>query len=67
MTILEHLERWHTTGAISGAQYEAIATLVRKDRFSLFVELNTILYLGVLAFVAGVERASDNTKRLSKR
>jgi hypothetical protein len=54
MTILEHLERWHTTGAISGAQYEAIATLVRKDRFSLFVELNTILYLGVLAFVAGV-------------
>ena len=54
MTILERLERWHTTGAINGAQYEAIVALVRKDRFSVFVELNTILYLGVLAFVAGV-------------
>jgi len=54
MTILEHLERWHTTGATSGAQYEAIAALVRKDRFPVFVELNTILYLGLLAFVGGV-------------
>jgi hypothetical protein len=48
------LERWRTTGAISGAQYDALSALVRKDRFSVFVELNTTLYLGVLAFVAGV-------------
>ena len=48
------LERWRTTGAISGAQYEVLSALVRKDRFSVFVELNTTLYLGVLAFVAGV-------------
>ena len=48
------LERWHTSGAISGAQYEVLSALVRKDRFSVFVELNTTLYLGVLAFVAGV-------------
>lgn len=54
MRILKDLERWSTTGAISGAQYAAISALVRKDRFSIFVELNAILYLGVLAFVGGV-------------
>ena len=54
MKILEYLERWNRTGAISGAQYDALAALVRKDRFSVFVELNTLLYVGVLAFVAGV-------------
>lgn len=54
MTILEHLERWRAAGAIGGAQYETLDALVRKDRFSVFVELNAILYLGVLAFVGGV-------------
>ena len=54
MKILELLERWQTSGAISAPQYDAISALVRKDRFSVFLELNAILYLGVLAFVAGV-------------
>jgi hypothetical protein len=54
MTTLEYLDKWKQTGAISGDQYSAIATLVRKERFSVFVELNVLLYLGVLSFVAGV-------------
>jgi hypothetical protein len=54
MTTLQYLERWNSTGAITGAQYDAISALVRKDRFSVFVELNTLLYVGVLSFVAGV-------------
>ncbi len=54
MSILTRLEQWKTTGAISGAQYDAISALVRKDRFSVFVELSTLLYLGVLSCVAGV-------------
>jgi hypothetical protein len=54
MKILERLQRWQTNGAISVEQYDAISALVRKDRFSVFLELNTILYLGVLTFVAGV-------------
>ncbi len=54
MKILDYLERWNSTGAITGAQYGAISALVRKDRFSVFVELNTLLYLGVVSFVAGV-------------
>lgn len=54
MKILKYLERWNSTGVITGAQYDAIAALARKDRFSVFIELNTLLYLGVLSFVAGV-------------
>jgi hypothetical protein len=53
MSILQYLERWKTTGAITGAQHDAIAALVRKDPFSVFVELNTLLYLGVLSLVVG--------------
>jgi hypothetical protein len=54
MTILKYLELWNSTGAITGAQYDAISALARKDRFSVFAELNTLLYLGVLSFVAGI-------------
>jgi len=54
MKILKDLERWTSAGAISGAQHDAISAVVRKDRFSVFVELNTLLYLGVLSFVGGV-------------
>ncbi len=54
MNVLTHLEQWKAGGAISAAQYEALSALARKDRFSLFVELNTLLYLGVLAMVAGI-------------
>jgi hypothetical protein len=54
MTILARLERWKADGVITGVQFDAIAQLVRKDLFSVFVELNGLLYLGVLSFVAGV-------------
>jgi hypothetical protein len=54
MNMAARLERWKNDAAISGTQYDAISTLVRKERFSVFVELNTLLYLGVLALVAGV-------------
>jgi hypothetical protein len=54
MTLLTRLEQWKDGGAINSAQYEAISALARKDRFPVFVELNTLLYLGVLALVAGI-------------
>lgn len=53
MTTLERLEDWRKSGAIREEQYKAISALVRKERFSVFLELNALLYLGVLAFVAG--------------
>jgi hypothetical protein len=54
MSVLTRLEQWRSTEAISGAQCDVLSALTRKDRFSVFVELNTLLYLGVLSFVAGV-------------
>lgn len=54
MTTLARLERWRQNGAITEAQCAAISAIVRKDRFSVFVELNALLYLGVLSIVAGV-------------
>jgi hypothetical protein len=54
MTMLEYVERWAATGGVTPAQADEIAALVRKDRFSVFVELNTLLYLGVVALVGGI-------------
>jgi hypothetical protein len=54
MGILTRLEQWKSTGAISGAQYDAMSALARRDRVSVFVELNAMLYLGVVSCVAGV-------------
>src|SRR5215467_7399461 len=53
MTILERLSTWKETGAIRGAQYDTISAILRKDRFSVFFELNALLYLGVLSVIAG--------------
>jgi hypothetical protein len=54
MNVLTRLEQWKDSGAISGVQYDAISALARNDRFSVFVELNALLYLGVLALVGGI-------------
>ena len=53
MTTLERLEGWRKSGAIREEQYKTLSALVRKERFSVFLELNILLYLGVLSFVAG--------------
>ncbi|HZD33134.1 MAG TPA: DUF2157 domain-containing protein [Candidatus Angelobacter sp.] len=54
MTILARLERWKEKGAISPQQFAHLAALVRREPFSLFLELNLVLYAGVLAFAAGL-------------
>ena len=54
MTTLDRLHLWNQTGIISDLQYKTLAALVRKERFSLFLELNAFLYIGVLSFVAGL-------------
>ncbi len=52
--MLADLERWKNSGAIRAEQHAALSALVRKERFSVFVELHTILYLGVVSAIAGV-------------
>ena len=54
MTILARLEQWKEQGAISPEQHAHLASLCRREPFSLFLELNILLYAGVLAFVAGL-------------
>jgi hypothetical protein len=54
MTILARLEQWKEQGAISPEQHSHLASLCRGEPVSLFLELNILLYAGVLAFVAGL-------------
>jgi hypothetical protein len=54
MTILVRLEQWKEQGKISPEQHAHLAALSREEPFSLFLELNVLLYAGVLAFVAGL-------------
>jgi hypothetical protein len=54
MTILSRLDLWKEQGAISAEQHAHLARLSRGKPFSLWLELNLLLYAGVLAFVAGL-------------
>jgi hypothetical protein len=54
MTILTRLEQWKEQGKISPEQYAHLAGLSRGEPLSLFLELNVLLYAGVLAFVTGL-------------
>jgi hypothetical protein len=54
MTILARLEFWKEQGAISTEQQAHLASLSRREPFSLSLELNVLLYTGVLVFVAGL-------------
>jgi hypothetical protein len=52
--MVERLSRWQDEGVITPAQVERLGAIVRKDRFSVSLELNVLLYLGVLSIAAGL-------------
>jgi Predicted membrane protein (DUF2157) len=54
VTILTRLQQWKDQGKISPEQCAHLSGLSRGEPFSLFLELNIMLYAGVLAFVAGL-------------
>jgi hypothetical protein len=54
MTIVTRLDQWKERGIISPEQHTLLAGLSRREPFSLFLELNILLYAGILAFVAGL-------------
>jgi hypothetical protein len=54
MTILARLEQWKERGILSPEQHTVLAGLSRGEPFSVFLELNILLYAGILAFVAGL-------------
>ena len=54
MTTLDRLDGWKAVGVISPAQHQLLSALVRKERFSVYLELSALLYLGVRFFVGGI-------------
>ncbi len=54
MTILTRLEQWRERGLISPEQYVQMAGLSRGEPLSIALELNILLYAGILAFVGGL-------------
>ncbi|HYL73399.1 MAG TPA: DUF2157 domain-containing protein [Bryobacteraceae bacterium] len=54
MTIFSRLEQWQDRGIISPEQHTLLAGFARGEPFSVFLELNILLYVGILAFVAGL-------------
>jgi hypothetical protein len=54
MTLLSRLDQWKEQGVLSPEHHAHLAGLARGEPFSLFLELNVLLYAGVLALVAGL-------------
>ena len=54
MTILARLEQWKEQGTISPEQYALLAGFSRGEPLSVFLELNILLYAGILAFAGGL-------------
>ena len=48
------LGQWRDQGVISPAQYTLLDGLARNQPLSVFLELNILLYAGVVAFVGGL-------------
>jgi hypothetical protein len=54
MRMIERLAKWRNEGAITPVQHDALCVIVRKDRFSVALELNALLYLGIVSMAGGV-------------
>lgn len=54
MTVFTRLDQWKEQGVISPEQHALLAGLSRGEPFSLFLELNIVLYAGIVTFVAGL-------------
>jgi hypothetical protein len=48
------LDDWKDRGVISPSQHARLSGLSRREPFSVFLELNLLLYAGVASFVAGL-------------
>jgi hypothetical protein len=54
VTTLDRLDRWKASGVIGADQHVLLRALVRHERFSVYVEISALLYIGVLSVVAGL-------------
>ena len=67
MTILARLQQWKEQSKISPEQHAYLAGLSRGEPFSLFLELNVLLYAGVLSFVAGLGSCANKMAAPAQR
>jgi hypothetical protein len=63
MTILTRLEQWKENGVISPKQHALLSGLSPGEPCSLFLELNILLYAGMLAFVSGLGWTASTGRR----
>lgn len=63
-SVADRLEQWRAKAVITETQYAVLSALVRRERFSVFVELSALLYLGVLFAVGGLIVGDDVVKRV---
>src|SRR5262245_7903989 len=54
MTTLDRLRHWTDEGLVTEEQHSALRAPVARERFSVFLELNALLYLGVVSLVVGL-------------
>ena len=54
MTTLERLDGWREGGVLTPEQHASLTYFSRRDWFSLYVEIHALLYIGVIAMVAGL-------------
>lgn len=54
MTTAERLDSWRANGIITNDQHALLSSYVRRERFSVFVELSALLYIGVLSIIGGL-------------
>ena len=54
MTTIERLDAWREAGVITPEQHASLTYFSRRDWFSLYVEIHALLYIGVIAMVAGL-------------
>jgi hypothetical protein len=54
MTVFTRLDQWKERDVISSEQHTLLTGRSRGEPFSLFLELNILLYAGILAFVGGL-------------
>jgi hypothetical protein len=54
VTTLDYLNQWAADGRLSAPQHRLLTSLVQRERISVFIELNALLYLAVLFFAGGL-------------
>jgi hypothetical protein len=57
------LNHWRDKGVITPEQYALLDALSRREPFSVFIELNILLYTGVIALVGGLAWTAETYSR----